>query len=297
MGVLNIQENLRHRCNGESEQTLEQDLGWEDEFFDTAEVDLQPQGGNQRRQRSHKSKGHHYNNKDTARNVKLGSKKKRRHENTPFRMSIHGGQHRTEFQHYCDILACFLLSLVDPEEVAELDFNNLVNNHSSVFASLLANPEKMKIWNDFLNLSEEEQQVVIRQKPVTRTPVVQVNRGSTQTDDSSAERDAMATAEKSFSRIDSHLKRTLTKKGISLGTLKHYEKELVSFFSDDPNAVMISNVPSSFNRLLVHGLCQFLGLTSTTVNHHGKRLMEIANKQKSFRVPSLLLSDFLEQFR
>ena len=45
-----------------------------------------------------------------------------------------------------------------------------------------------QIWNDFLNLSEEEQQVVIRQKPVTRTPVVQVNRGSTQTDDSSAER-------------------------------------------------------------------------------------------------------------
>ncbi|KAK2554623.1 R3H domain-containing protein 4 [Acropora cervicornis] len=274
MGVLNIQENLRHRRNGENEQTLEQELGWEDEFFDTAEVDLQPQGGNQRRQRSHKSKGHHYNNKDTARNVKLGSKKKRRHENT-----------------------CFLLSLVDPEEVAELDFNNLVNNHSSVFASLLANPEKMKIWNDFLNLSEEEQQVVIRQKPVTHTPVVQVNRGSTQTDDSSAERDAMATAEKSFSRIDSHLKRTLTEKGISRGTLKHYEKELISFFSDDPNAVMISNVPSSFNRLLVHGLCQFLGLASTTVNHHGKRLMEIANKQKSFRVPSLLLSDFLEQFR
>lgn len=58
--------------------------GWEDEFFDTAEVDLQPQGGNQRRQRSHKSKGHHYNNKDTARNVKLGSKKKRRHENSEF---------------------------------------------------------------------------------------------------------------------------------------------------------------------------------------------------------------------
>lgn len=28
------------------------------------------------------------------------------------------------------------------------------------------------------------------------------------------------------------------------GTLKHYEKELISFFSDDPNAVMISNVPS-----------------------------------------------------
>lgn len=45
-----------------------------------------------------------------------------------------------------------------------------------------------QIWNDFLSLSEEEQQVVIRQKPVTRAPVVKVNRGSTQTDDSGAER-------------------------------------------------------------------------------------------------------------
>lgn len=45
-----------------------------------------------------------------------------------------------------------------------------------------------QIWNDFLSLSEEEQQVVIRQKPATRTPVVQVNRGSTQSDDSGAER-------------------------------------------------------------------------------------------------------------
>lgn len=58
--------------------------GWEDEFFDTAEVELQPHGGNQRRQRSHKSKGHRYTNKDTARNVKLGSKKRRRHENSEF---------------------------------------------------------------------------------------------------------------------------------------------------------------------------------------------------------------------
>ncbi|XP_067027971.1 R3H domain-containing protein 4-like isoform X1 [Acropora muricata] len=287
MGVLNIQENLRHRRNGESEQTLEQDLGWEDEFFDTAEVDLQPQGGSQRRQRSHKSKGHHYSNKDTARNVKLGSKKKRRHENIHSQCAQSTVKDAKKKQwsensgHVPNVYFQVMFSLPIPLSLFKLPLEC----------------QSMEIWNDFLNLSEEEQQVVIRQKPVTRTPVVQVNRGSTQTDDSSAERDAMATAEKSFSRIDGHLKRTLTKKGISRGTLKHYEKELVSFFSDDPNAVMISNVPSSFNRLLVHGLCQFLGLTSTTVNHHGKRLMEIANKQKSFRVPSLLLSDFLEQFR
>lgn len=33
------------------------------------------------------------------------------------------------------------------------------------------------------------------------------------------------------------------------------------------------------------------------MNHHGKRIIEIANKQKSFSVPSLLLSDYLVQFR
>ena len=45
----------------------------------------------------------------------------------------------------CLFLACFLLSLVDHEEIDELDISDLVNNNTSVFASLLTNAEKMKV--------------------------------------------------------------------------------------------------------------------------------------------------------
>lgn len=45
----------------------------------------------------------------------------------------------------CLFLACFLLSLVNHEEIDELDISDLVNNNTSVFASLLTNAEKMKV--------------------------------------------------------------------------------------------------------------------------------------------------------
>lgn len=44
------------------------------------------------------------------------------------------------------ISVCFLLSLVDHEEIGELDLSDLVNNNHSVFATLLTNEEKMKVW-------------------------------------------------------------------------------------------------------------------------------------------------------
>ena len=40
---------------------------------------------------------------------------------------------------------CFLLSLVDHEEIGELDLSDLVSNNTSVFAKLLSNEESMKV--------------------------------------------------------------------------------------------------------------------------------------------------------
>lgn len=41
---------------------------------------------------------------------------------------------------------CFLLSLVDHEEIGELDFSDIVSNKKSMFATLLTNEENMKVW-------------------------------------------------------------------------------------------------------------------------------------------------------
>ncbi|XP_068728158.1 R3H domain-containing protein 4-like [Montipora capricornis] len=277
MGVLNIQEHLRHRRNREGEESFEEELGLEDEFIEPTEVDLSQQEAYRRRparQKSQKSKVHHYNNKYPERKVKTGNRKTKRLENT-----------------------CFLLSLVDHEEVAELDINDFVTSHCSVFATLLADAEKLKIWNEFVSLSEEDQEAVIKQERERPIHVQEVNRGNTHVENDVTERDAVAVAEESFYRIEKRLRRMLKNKRFPLGGLKHHEEELISYFSDDPSAVMISNLPSSFDRLLVHGVCQFLDLKSTSKNQNGNRIMEIANKQETFCVPLLLLSQYLEQHR
>ena len=44
------------------------------------------------------------------------------------------------------ISVCFLLSLVDHEEIGELDFSDIVSSKQSMFATLLTNEENMKVW-------------------------------------------------------------------------------------------------------------------------------------------------------
>ena len=45
------------------------------------------------------------------------------------------------------ISVCFLLSLVDHEEIGELDFSDIVGSKQSMFATLLTNEENMKVWS------------------------------------------------------------------------------------------------------------------------------------------------------
>lgn len=193
---------------------------------------------------------------------------------------------------------CFLLSLSDHEEIGELDISDLVSNNTSVFAKLLSNEESMKVWSEFVNLSDEEQEAFMGQKRKTAAPAQNIDRGNTAEDEHiPTERDAVAIAEKAFNKIGGHIRGVLTKKHFPMGGLKYHEQEVIAYFSDDPTAVMISSVPSSFDRLLVHGVCQFLGLKSMSTSRNGDRIMEIENKQETFCIPSLLLSQYLEKRR
>lgn len=277
MGVLNIQEHFRHRRNRDRENHDTENV-WEEEVFEPTNVEPPQQEPNQRRHarnRSQKSKIQYYSSRNTGRKAKTGNRPMRRHENM-----------------------CFLLSLVDPEEIGELDFSDIVSNKKSMFATLLTNEENMKIWNEFVSLSEEEQEVIITRKTKTKALDKDTKWGNTNEDRNiPTEQDAVAIAEKSFNRIAHRIRGTLMKKRFPMGGLKHHEEEVISCFSDDPGAIMISTVPSSFDRLLVHGVCQFLDLKSTSVKRNGDCIMEIENNQETFCVPSLLLSQYLEKHR
>ncbi|NXW11436.1 R3HD4 protein, partial [Fregetta grallaria] len=79
------------------------------------------------------------------------------------------------------------------------------------------------------------------------------------------------------------------------GTLEGLEEELLAFFSVTPHSVYTALMDNSFERLLLHALCQYMDLVSASSDIEGKRQMKVSNKHRIFLPPELLLSDYLGQ--
>lgn len=80
-----------------------------------------------------------------------------------------------------------------------------------------------------------------------------------------------------------------------MGTLEVLEEHLLSFFNAQPHSVYTTNLASSFERLLLHAVCQYMDLVSASTDYNGSRQTEVVNKQEEFLPPGLLLSAYLEQ--
>lgn len=80
-----------------------------------------------------------------------------------------------------------------------------------------------------------------------------------------------------------------------MGTLECLEEELLAFFSVTPHSVYTAMMDNSFERLLLHALCQYMDLVSASSDFEGKRQMKVSNKHGVFLPPELLLSTYLEQ--
>ena len=48
------------------------------------------------------------------------------------------------------------------------------------------------------------------------------------------------------------------------GVLESLERDLVSFFTDWPSSVYLSDQKNSFERMMLHALCQYLDLMSSS---------------------------------
>ncbi|PKU32982.1 r3h domain-containing protein 4 [Limosa lapponica baueri] len=98
-----------------------------------------------------------------------------------------------------------------------------------------------------------------------------------------------------FQRISRRLRSTLKRGRIPMGTLEGLEEELLAFFSVTPHSVYTALMDNSFERLLLHALCQYMDLVSASSDIEGKRQMKVSNKHRVFLPPELLLSDYLGQ--
>ncbi|CAI9726079.1 domain-containing 4-like [Octopus vulgaris] len=201
---------------------------------------------------------------------------------------------------------CYLLNLVDKDDWGNLEKIDRVEPRRSVFAEILMDKEKWKVWNDFINQSEEEQQKIL-QKSNSRNSRYQRSKSDQILKDKDLNQENWEivpdmraahpahTAEQCFQKLDRNIRATLKRRHFPQGLLLTIEEDLISFFKEWPTAVYISQLANSFERLLLHALCQYLGLKSKSFEEEGIRRIEVENSKDYFRPPNVLLSQYIQK--
>uniref|UniRef100_A0A8C6YSF1 R3H domain containing 4 n=1 Tax=Nothoprocta perdicaria TaxID=30464 RepID=A0A8C6YSF1_NOTPE len=189
--------------------------------------------------------------------------------------------------------ARYLMTLLERDECGNEEGELERSAAPSIFSEACNNESYVEIWNDFMNRSGEEQERVLlyleeeaRKKHRGKLPV--------KNEDKWKEHPAY-TPRECFQRISRRLRATLKRGRIPMGTLECLEEELLAFFSVTPHSVYTALMDNSFERLLLHALCQYMDLASASSDIEGKRQMKVSNKHRVFLRPELLLSDYLEQ--
>ncbi|KAM9762306.1 R3H domain-containing protein 4 [Menidia menidia] len=184
----------------------------------------------------------------------------------------------------------FLANLLEKDECTKDDLEVCSNpSIPSIFTEACTNGNYIEPWNDFMQCSGEEQERLL-----SLLEQEEANRKNSNQRDQRNVRPAFS-AQDCFKRIDRRLRMTLRRKQIPMGMLVGLEENLMSFFNAEPRSVYTTNLGSSFERLLLHAICQYMDLVSASSDHKGCRRTEVVNKQEEFQAPELRLSAYLER--
>lgn len=161
-----------------------------------------------------------------------------------------------------------------------------------IFAEACSNATYVEVWNDFMNRSGEEQERVLRY--LEDEGQGKRRRGPGRSEDRRRE-DPVFTPHECFRRISRRLRSVLKRSRIPMETLESWEERLLAFFSVSPQAVYTAMLDNSYERLLLHAVCQYMDLISASADLEGRRQMKVSNRHLDFLPPELLLSAYLDQ--
>ncbi|XP_028907863.1 R3H domain-containing protein 4 isoform X2 [Ornithorhynchus anatinus] len=197
----------------------------------------------------------------------------------------------------------YLLTLLEQDECSPHDGEPASPAAPSIFAEACSNETYIEIWNDFMNRSGEEQERVLLYLEEEAKKKCR-KKAAAKAEDRRKE-DPAYTPQECFQRISRRLRTTLKRNRIPRELLEGLEEELLTFFSITPCSVYTAMMDNSFERLLLHALCQYMDLVSARAfddldpqkcsNFEGKRQMKVSNKHSNFLPPELLLSAYLQQ--
>lgn len=118
--------------------------------------------------------------------------------------------------------------------------------HNSPFTTILENPELEKVWNNFMQKDEweQEQLTIFKKSETLRIKNVP-----------------------SYSNISLNIRMTF-KMMRSLYELESAEDEILQFLTNTPENAFVQYNKNSYQRLLIHGVAQYYHLKSTSKLHH-----------------------------
>ncbi|CAM4732936.1 hypothetical protein PO909_020823 [Leuciscus waleckii] len=184
----------------------------------------------------------------------------------------------------------FLDNLLERDECSKEDGEGHETASPTIFTEACSNGNYVEYWSDFMNRSGEEQErlLALLEEEAQRT--------HSKSHKDQREVNPAVRAQECFQRIDRRLRATLRRKQIPMGVLEGLESDLLGFFMAHPHSIYITKLSSSYERLLLHAICQYMDLTSASSDCNGARQTEVVNKQEEFLPPQSLLSAYLEQF-
>ncbi|KAF6019893.1 R3HDM4 [Bugula neritina] len=227
----------------------------------------------------------------------------------PPRRSRTGRAQAIDYQSFAERLHLSMVKALVGLEESEIE-NDFVwtpeNYGKSIFSSLFAESEKMKVWNNFIELNEDDQNLLMETAASTVENAeasvdihnAMLTKGQAVTADPSHDDKRSAhpsySSEKCFQQINQNLKNLLKKRHVPLGLLESLEIEIRANFIEEPLSIYTATMESSFGRLFVHAVSQYLGLDSMSFDHGETRLVTVVNKATTFNPPLQLLHEYLE---
>ncbi|UJR35924.1 hypothetical protein I4U23_028666 [Adineta vaga] len=220
---------------------------------------------------------------------------------------------------------CFLLNLARDldEDFAEVNISDLVETTISAFAQLLLSKNKMKIWNEFVELPEKQQEHIVKMATdkkkkkkknarsshnttsnscssddTLETFVLIENRLTTDDKESETFTHRQEEANACYRRIDPNirytLKNMLKRHHLPFERISWFEDDVIPFFKENPDSVYLRDLNNGFDRMLLHAVCQYLNLISKSFTRDGERYTQVENRRMEFIPPIILLSEYMK---
>ncbi|KAL1285059.1 R3H domain-containing protein [Trichinella pseudospiralis] len=159
-----------------------------------------------------------------------------------------------------------LLSLFPQDDICfDVCFENLAE-YQSVFSQLFTDPEKMNLWNNFVEMSEEEQAAILGEKCEGRKRWENCwNRNNNSKEIAKTEKklnDAIDSQDERYANVDSRMKAALGVGDLYADQLEAFEHELTEHFTKLPKVKCVKWVKLNSDRMLLHAASQWLFLKS-----------------------------------